>query len=153
MRFSVLAVALFAQAAFATPLLRRGTPTPKDIAHLAPELGGQPGINPDGHGGCDGPNGKTPRVPCSCPPRRDAYIRALTANVLAGHVINNPKLPVSFPTGNGVGDKRARISAAMVTLQNMNGPGVGCPIASTTLAAQAKVLHRRSSRLSRRVVS
>jgi hypothetical protein len=137
--FSLLAAALFVQTAFAGPLVGRAVPTAEDIARLAPDLGAQSGLNPDQFGSCDGPrqlDGSIPRIPCSCPPNRDTYIQALTANVLAGHATNNPTLPLSFPTGDAVEDKRARITAAVITIQNLNGPGVGCPIASTTLAIQ-----------------
>ena len=45
-------------------------------------------------------------------------------------------MKVSFPTGSSNADQAARIQAALVTIQNLNGPGVGCPAASTTLLAQ-----------------
>ena len=51
----------------------------------------------------------------------------LNANVAAGHAINNPGIGVSFPTGNSKGEQQARIGALLVTLQNLHGPGVGCP--------------------------
>lgn len=47
--------------------------------------------------------------------------------------MNNPSAPVSFPTDDSNASKAARIQAVLVTLQNLNGPGVGCPAASTTL--------------------
>jgi hypothetical protein len=61
------------------------------------------------------------------------YIAALTANVDAGEAVHNPSVKVSFPTGNSKADKLARVTAAVITLQNLNGPGKGCPVESTTL--------------------
>lgn len=48
----------------------------------------------------------------------------------------SPSVAVSFPTGSSKQDQAARIEAAIVTLQNLNGPGVGCPSAATTLNGQ-----------------
>jgi len=125
-----------------------------DIAALAPSLGATAGKNPDGSlhsqrldikftfhligaGNCDGAvngaDGKPVKVPCSCPPSQNAYIAALTANVKAGKAVNNPSLKVTFPTSNSKADQLARVTAAVITLQNLNGPGKGCPVASTTL--------------------
>ena len=143
----------------AAPSTRAAEP---DIAALAPKLGGTAGKNPDGlsfffaplgfsentkiyvsnfkflgAGNCDGavngPNGKPVKVPCTCPPSQAAYISALTANVQAGEAVNNPSVKVSFPTGNSKADQLARVNAAVITLQNLNGAGKGCPAASTTL--------------------
>jgi hypothetical protein len=115
-----------------------------DIATLAPALGAAAGKNPDGAGNCDGavngPDGKPVKVPCACPPAQDAYIAALSANVQAGQAVNNPSIKVSFPTGDSKADQLDRVNAALVTLQNLNGPGKGCPAASTTLVAQQKAL-------------
>ena len=52
----------------------------------------------------------------------------------------SPSVKVSFPTGNSNPEKAARIEAALVTLQNLNGPGIGCPAVSTTLSAQLKAV-------------
>jgi hypothetical protein len=90
-------------------------------------------------GNCDGipgPSGAPIKIPCSCPPSRDAFIDSLNANVNAGHAVHNPSVALSFPTGSGSGDEVARIQASIITLQNLNGPGVGCPAASTTFSAQ-----------------
>jgi hypothetical protein len=54
--------------------------------------------------------------------------------------VNNPSLPVSFPLDDSVPSKLARIDAAIVTLQNFEGPGQGCPAASTALPAQQATL-------------
>ena len=61
----------------------------------------------------------------------------MNANVAAGNVVNNPSVPISFPEDDSVASQLARINAATVTLQNLNGPGQGCPVASTTFQAQA----------------
>jgi len=109
---------------------------------LVPEFGVQAGTNPDGTGNCDGiknPQGQVVKIPCSCPPDRNAFIQQLSNNAAAGHAINNPGIAVTF--SNDAADqsnptKIARIQAAIVTLQNLNGPGVGCPAASTTFSSQ-----------------
>jgi hypothetical protein len=54
--------------------------------------------------------------------------------------VNYPSLAVSFPLDNSVASQLARIDAAIVTLQNLNGPGQGCPAASTTFSAQQAAL-------------
>lgn len=119
-----------------------GTPSAAQISQLAPPLGAQSGVNPDGTGNCDGAvndaSGKPIKVPCSCPPSQSDYVAALTANVQAGKAVNNPSVAVSFPTGSSNQDLATRIQAALVTIQNLHGPGVGCPASSTTLSAQLK---------------
>lgn len=131
-------------AAAAPPPASSGVPTASQIAQLAPDLGVTAPLPPTGFGDCVGPNlnaaGKPISVPCSCPPSKAAFIAALTADVLAGHAVHNPTVKVTFPTGDSVQDKLGRISAAAVTLQNLNGPGQGCPFVSTTLPAQSKAL-------------
>jgi hypothetical protein len=45
---------------------------------LVPPFGVQSGLNPDGTGSCDGiigSNGAPIKIPCSCPPNRDEFIR------------------------------------------------------------------------------
>jgi hypothetical protein len=54
--------------------------------------------------------------------------------------VNNPSVKISFPTDNSKASQSTRISAALITLQNLNGSGKGCPAASTTLVAQQKAL-------------
>ena len=49
--------------------------------------------------------------------------------------MNNPTVKVTFPTGDSKQDKSGRITAAAITIQNLNGPGKGCPFASTKLGA------------------
>ncbi|KAF8968922.1 hypothetical protein BDZ97DRAFT_1902715 [Flammula alnicola] len=124
---------------------------------LVPEFGVQAGVNPTGTGDCDGiPNaqGVPIKIPCSCPPDRASFIQSLNANVAVGHAVNNPTVqlsanataghavnnPTTFPTDNSKASKLARINAAVITLQNLHGPGVGCPVVSTTFQAQAQAI-------------
>jgi hypothetical protein len=62
------------------------------------------------------------------------FLQSLNANVAAGKAVNNPSIAVSFPTDNSNASQAARIETALVTLQNLNGPGKGCPAASTTFS-------------------
>ncbi|KAF5382681.1 hypothetical protein D9615_003057 [Tricholomella constricta] len=108
---------------------------------LIPEIGHPSGLNPTGTGDCDGITnaaGQVVKIPCSCPPDRETFIKALNANVAAGKAVNNPSVAVSFPTDGSNASKASRINASLITLQNLNGPGVGCPAASSTLLAQLK---------------
>jgi hypothetical protein len=125
--------ALFATGAFFVSV--SSMPVRRDVdPNLIPQFGLAAGINPDGTGNCDGVNGI--KIPCSCPPDRNTFIADLNANVAAGHATNNPSIAVSFPTDNSQASQLARIQAALVTLQNLRGPGVGCPASSTTFVAQ-----------------
>ena len=45
--------------------------------------------------------------------------------------MTNPSVGASFPTGNSKADQQARIVTLLSTLQNLNGPGVGCPAVAT----------------------
>lgn len=58
----------------------------------------------------------------------------------AGKAVNNPSIAVSFPTDDSQASQLARIEAAIITLQNLNGPGQGCPAASTTFVAQQQAI-------------
>ncbi|KDQ31359.1 hypothetical protein PLEOSDRAFT_1088737, partial [Pleurotus ostreatus PC15] len=111
---------------------------------LVPDFGHAAGVNPTGTGDCDGAvndaSGKPIKVPCACPPDRNSFIQALDANVAAGKAVNNPSVKVTFPTDNSKESQITRINAALVTLQNLNGPGKGCPASSTTLLAQQKAI-------------
>jgi len=122
-----------------------GTPDAATITQLAPQLGFQSGLNPTGTGDCDGAingaDGKPIKIPCACPPAQGVYISQLIANVQAGKALNNPTVSVSFPTGNSKADKLARLTAASITLQNLNGPGKGCPVVSTTFPLQQKAIN------------
>ncbi|KAG8928982.1 hypothetical protein FRC02_006146 [Tulasnella sp. 418] len=110
------------------------------VAALAPDLGFESGINPTGTGDCDGAVPGGPKIPCSCPPPRDEFIRQLEANVAAGVAVNNPTVRVSFPLDDSKESQRARIIASLITLQNLEGPGKGCPAVSTTLNSQLQAL-------------
>jgi hypothetical protein len=110
---------------------------------LVPQFGLQAGLNPTGSGNCDGITnaaGEVIKIPCFCPPPRADFIKALSANVAVGHAVNNTDVAVTFPTGNDKASKLARINTAIVTLQNLRGPGIGCPAASTTFGAQQKAI-------------
>jgi len=120
-------------------------PVRRDVdPSLVPSLGATAGKNPTGTGDCDGAangaDGKPIKVPCTCPPDQATFLAALNKNVAAGKAVNNPSIAVTFPTDNSVASQQARINTALVTLQNLNGPGQGCPASSTTLVAQQKAL-------------
>ncbi|KAI0035225.1 hypothetical protein K488DRAFT_43823 [Vararia minispora EC-137] len=117
--------------------------------NLVPQFGFQSGVNPTGTGDCDGAvndaSGQPIKIPCSCPPDRTSFIQELNANVAVGHVLNNPTVQLSFPEDNSTASQLARLNAAAVTLQNLNGPGKGCPIVSTTFSAQQKAIEAKAS--------
>jgi hypothetical protein len=46
----------------------------------------------------------------------------------------------SFPTDNSTQSQIDRITGVLITLQNLRGPGQGCPAASTTLVAERNKL-------------
>ncbi|KAH9932816.1 uncharacterized protein BXZ73DRAFT_101352 [Epithele typhae] len=128
MKFSTIAV--FATAAFASVYAAPNAIRRRDVnPALVPDFGVARGANPNGTGSCTGLNGIL--IPCSCPPDRDSFIGSLNANVNAGHMINNPGIGAPFPTGNSKGEQQARISTLLSTLQNLHGPGVGCPAVAT----------------------
>jgi len=133
-------LAILVVAVFSNPITRRDV----EVA-LVPQFGFQAGLNPTGTGDCDGAvsgtNGQPIKIPCSCPPDRQTFIKELNANVVAGHVLNNPTVPISFPEDNSKGSQQPRLNAAVVTLQNLNGPGKGCPVVSTTFQAQAAAIN------------
>jgi len=144
----LLSLATLALPAFSAPVQSKrqsGAPDTATITRLAPPLGFTAGRNPTGTGDCDGavngPNGAPIKIPCACPPAQDVYISQLIANVQAGKALNNPTVSVSFPTGDSQADKSARITAASITLQNLNGPGKGCPVVSTTFPLQQKAIN------------
>ena len=60
--------------------------------------------------------------------------------MLAGHAVNNPNVKVNFPLDNSTASLLSRFNAASDTLQNLNGPGKGCPIVSTTFQAQVAAI-------------
>jgi len=136
MKFSLFIVSAVIAAVSAMPLehVRRDV-DPNQV----PQFGVTPNTNPTGTGDCDGitrPDGSVVKIPCFCPPDRASFIASLNANVAAGHVVNNPGVAVSFPSDGSKDSQLARLQTAIVTLQNLRGPGVGCPAASTTFLAQ-----------------
>lgn len=145
MKFSttLLAVSLVTAVA-ALPHQRRGV----DPA-LIPQLGFTSGRNPTGTGDCDGAvngaNGQPIKIPCACPPNQATFDQALSQDVAAGHAVHNPSVAVSFPTDSSVQSQIIRVQTAIVTLQNLNGPGQGCPAVSTTFSAQLKALQNGGS--------
>ena len=46
-------------------------------------------------------------------------------------MINNPPIAAPFPTGDSKPEQQARMATLLSTLQNLHGPGVGCPAVST----------------------
>ena len=64
---------------------------------------------------------------------------------MAGHAVNNPSVKLSFPLDNSKASQLARLNAASDTLQNLNGPGKGCPIVSTTFQAQNAAINAGNS--------
>jgi len=104
--------------------------------NLVPQFGISPGVAPTGTGNCAGFNNIP--IPCSCPPDRGFFIDQLNRNVAAGQAVNNPavKIPGGFPTSQSRADKLARLNVATITLQNLFGPGKGCPQAATTFGQQ-----------------
>ncbi|KAH9858901.1 hypothetical protein C2E23DRAFT_717963 [Lenzites betulinus] len=139
MKFStvVLSAAAIAVSVSSRPISRR------DVnPDLVPQFGVTAGVNPDGTGNCDGiiVDGKPALIPCQCPPPRDQFIQLLNQNLAAGHVVNNPSVGISFPEDNSKASQLARFTAATVTLQNIVGPGQGCPQVSTTFSAQVAAI-------------
>jgi hypothetical protein len=55
--------------------------------------------------------------------------------------LNNPTVQLLFPTDDSKQSQSARLNAAAITLQNLNGPGKGCPVVSTTFGAQQRVIN------------
>jgi hypothetical protein len=66
--------------------------------------------------------------------------QSLSANVAAGHDVHNPAVAAPFPTDNSKASQITRLQTSISSLQNLFGPGVGCPAASTTFSAQLKAL-------------
>ncbi|KAH9834182.1 uncharacterized protein C8Q71DRAFT_771562 [Rhodofomes roseus] len=109
-------------------------PVRRDVDEsLVPDFGVTAGIpDPAGSASCVNPAGVL--IPCQCPPDRDSFIAELNQNVAAGKVLNNPSVAVTFPEDGSVQSQLARLQACTVTLQSLNGSGVGCPVAATNWA-------------------
>lgn len=75
------------------------------------------------------------------------HFQDLAANIAVGHAVNNTVVKLSFPTDNSKDSILARFNAASDTLQNLFGPGKGCPIVSTTWQAQSKAVSDGTSPL------
>ncbi|MCJ1444172.1 MAG: hypothetical protein MMC23_004673 [Stictis urceolatum] len=89
-------------------------------------------------GSCDG---SVPgvKIPCDCPPSKDAFIPKLNEFLAAGQVPDGTK--ISFPTSDSVQDQITRAMVTLNVLQNFSGnSGVGCPASSTTLLKQIMAL-------------
>jgi len=136
--FSTVVISALSLTAFAAPVTNIAARQSSVDPALVPPFGIVAGTGPDGHGNCQGVNGVL--IPCSCPPPEDEFLQQLNANVAAGHAVKNPVAPVAFPTDNSPASQIARIQAVIVTLQNLNGAGVGCPAASTDLLAKQQAL-------------
>lgn len=151
------AAAVSTQAVIASSVVSSAAPastsavTPSNVTideSLVPQFGVTAGQNPSGTGNCDGidgANGQPILIPCACPPDRTSFTDEMSANVNAGFVINNPTVKLTFPLDNSTSSQLARLNAAAVTLQNLNGPGQGCPVASTTFSAQQKAIEAAAS--------
>lgn len=102
---------------------------------LVPDFGVQQNANANARqqGSCDGFNAASNAVvniPCSCPPSRATFLAALDKNVAAGSV-QGEKVVFSNDAGDqSEATNKQRATAMLVTLQNLNGAGVGCPAAS-----------------------
>ncbi|KAJ7465146.1 hypothetical protein FB451DRAFT_1488449 [Mycena latifolia] len=129
----ISAVALSVVSVSAVPVQKRGVDP-----NLVPQFGIVAGTNPTGTGDCDGVNGV--KIPCTCPPDRDSFIASLSADVATGHDVNNPGVAAPFPTDNSAASQIVRLQTSVTTLQNLFGPGKGCPAAATTFLAQIKTL-------------
>ncbi|KAF2686177.1 hypothetical protein K458DRAFT_416483 [Lentithecium fluviatile CBS 122367] len=97
---------------------------------LVPSFGIQRGIKINGTADCAGLNGKA--IPCQCPPKRSAFLAKLNEFVDQGNALG---VPISFPEGNGEQSAQERKRAFIVTLQNLEGKGKGCPLVSTTFGS------------------
>jgi len=107
--------------------------------NLIPDIEVQAGIkDPAGSANCLGlSNGF---IPCSCPPDESTFISQLNANVAAGHAVNNPSVSLSFPTDSSPQSQIARLEAGIITFQNLNGPGQGCPATASSFVFQQQAL-------------
>lgn len=111
---------------------------------LVPDFGVVPGTNANAKqtGSCDGFAAATNAVtliPCNCPPNRATFLAALNENVAKGSVEGTPVEFSNDATDQSEATNTQRATALLVTLQNLNGPGVGCPAASApNFAVQQK---------------
>jgi hypothetical protein len=104
---------------------------PSDLAprSVNPSLVLDFGITPgQGRSGGDCAGYKGARIPCDCPPNRNTFISKLNENVAAGNLRG---IPVPWPTDSSVHSAQIRLNSMILTLQNIKGPGFGCPVVST----------------------
>ncbi|POS73518.1 hypothetical protein DHEL01_v208084 [Diaporthe helianthi] len=102
---------------------------------LVPDFGVAQNTNADARqqGSCDGFNAATKSVvniPCSCPPSRASFLAALEQNVAAGSVQGETVKFSNDASDQSAKTNKLRATAMLVTLQNLDGAGVGCPAAS-----------------------
>lgn len=102
---------------------------------LVPDFGVKANTNPGAKqvGSCDGfaaASNAVTLIPCSCPPSRASFLAALDRNVAAGQVQGTPVRFNNDAADQSVAANQQRATAMLVTLQNLNGAGVGCPAAS-----------------------
>lgn len=164
---SILLLALSATAALAHPtqLDRRGAPAAQGQAlqvqqesasgngtaagggvnpSLVPDFGVKANTNPGAKqaGSCDGfaaASNAVTLIPCSCPPSRATFLAALDKNVAAGKVQGTAIRFSNDAADQSTATNQQRATAMLVTLQNLNGAGVGCPAASApNFAVQQK---------------
>lgn len=104
-------------------------------AALVPDFGVKTDTNPGARqaGSCDGflaATNTVVNIPCTCPPSRAAFLAALSKNVAAGSVQGTRIQFSNDASDQSAATNRVRATAMVVTLQNLSGPGVGCPAAS-----------------------
>lgn len=102
---------------------------------LVPDFGVVSGTNANAQqvGSCDGFVAATSAkvlIPCTCPPSRDSFLAALNKNVAAGQVEGTPVQFNNDAADQSAATNQQRGTAMVVTLQNLFGPGKGCPAAS-----------------------
>lgn len=102
---------------------------------LVPDFGVAQNANANARqkGSCDGFNAASNAVvniPCSCPPSRASFLAALDKNVAAGSVQGDKIQFNNDASDQSAATNKQRATAMLVTLQNLNGAGVGCPAAS-----------------------
>ncbi|KAJ7727374.1 hypothetical protein B0H16DRAFT_257655 [Mycena metata] len=137
MKFTTTLVsAVLALSVSAFPVQKRGVDP-----NLVPQFGVTAGIkDPAGSASCVGVNNIL--IPCTCPPDRNSFITSLSGDVAAGHNVNNPGVPSPFPTDGSTASQIVRLQTSITALQNLFGPGVGCPASATTFLAQISALQK-----------
>ncbi|KAJ0122685.1 hypothetical protein J7T55_003201 [Diaporthe amygdali] len=103
--------------------------------NLVPDFGVAQNVNANARqqGSCDGFNAASNSVvniPCSCPPSRASFLAALSKNVAAGSVQGEKVQFNNDASDQSAATNKQRATTMLVTLQNLNGAGVGCPAVS-----------------------